>query len=164
MHADELEIDEGLVRRLLASQFPEWAELPLSPVEHAGTENAVFRLGDDLAVRLARRKGSKQPGGKEIEWLPRLAPLLPLEIPVPVVQGQPTAEYPWYWGVHAWVDGETASAEQIDAIQAARDLATFITALQQPTRPARRGGAGSHWPTATRTSGNGWPGSPATPP
>jgi aminoglycoside phosphotransferase (APT) family kinase protein len=131
MHADELEIDEGLVRRLLANQFPQWLELPLSPVEHAGTENAVFRLGDDLAVRLARRKGPTQPGGKEIEWLPRLAPLLPLEIPVPVVQGQPTAEYPWYWGVHAWVDGETASAEQIDAIQAARDLAAFIAALQQ---------------------------------
>lgn len=131
MHADELEIDESLLRRLLAEQFPEWADLPLTPVEHAGTESTVFRLGDDLAVRLARRHGRTEPGGKELEWLPRLAPLLPMEIPIPVAQGQPTAEYPWYWDVHAWVDGETAPVEQIDAIQAARDLANFIKALQQ---------------------------------
>jgi aminoglycoside phosphotransferase (APT) family kinase protein len=131
MHADELEIGEPLVRRLLSEQFPEWAGLPLSPVEHAGTESAVFRLGEDLAVRLARRHGRAEPGGKELEWLPRLAPLLPLDIPVPVAQGHPTADYPWYWDVHTWVDGETAPVGQIDAIEAARDLAAFITALQQ---------------------------------
>jgi aminoglycoside phosphotransferase (APT) family kinase protein len=142
MHADELEIDEALVRRLLAEQFPGWAGLSLSPVEPAGTVSVVFRLGDELAVRLGRRKGRTEPGGKEVEWLPRLAPLLPLEIPVPVSQGQPTAGYPWYWDVHTWVEGESASVEQIDAIQAARDLATFIAALQRadPTgAPAGRG-------------------------
>jgi aminoglycoside phosphotransferase (APT) family kinase protein len=131
MHADELEIGPTLVRRLLSEQFPAWADLPLSPVEHAGTESAVFRLGDGLAVRLARRHGQTEPGGKELEWLPKLAPLLPLDIPVPVAQGHPTADYPWYWDVHTWVDGETAPVEEIDAISAARDLATFITALQQ---------------------------------
>ncbi len=131
MHADELEIGQPLVRRLLSEQFPAWADLPLSPVEHAGTESAVFRLGDGLAVRLARRHGQTEPGGKELEWLPKLAPLLPLDIPVPVAQGHPTADYPWYWDVHTWVDGETAPVEEIDAISAARDLATFITALQQ---------------------------------
>src|SRR5262245_58642647 len=93
MHVDELEIDEPLVRRLLVEQFPKWADRPLARALPAGTENAIFRLGDDLAVRLARRKGRSDPGGKELEWLPRLAPLLPLEIPVPVAQGRPSADY-----------------------------------------------------------------------
>jgi len=131
MHADELEIDESLVRQLLVEQFPEWAERPLVRALPAGTENAIFRLGDDLAVRLARRKGRSEAGGKEREWLPRLAPLLPLEIPVPVAQGRPTADYPRNWDVFTWVAGETAPVEQIDAVQAARDLAAFVGALQR---------------------------------
>lgn len=61
--------------------------------------NAIFRLGDELSLRLARRKVPTEPGGKELEWLPRLAPLLPLDIPVPVAQGRPTGEYPWFWDV-----------------------------------------------------------------
>jgi len=48
----------------------------------AGTDNAICRFGDDRSVRLARRKGPTRPGGKEFDWLPTLAPLLPLEIPV----------------------------------------------------------------------------------
>jgi aminoglycoside phosphotransferase (APT) family kinase protein len=131
MHADELEIDETLVRRLLAEQFPKWADLPLSRVEPAGTVNAIFRLGEGLSLRLARRKGPTKPGGKEIDWLPRLAPLLPIEIPVPVAQGRPSDEYPWFWDVHTWVEGETAPVEEIDATQAARDLAAFVAALQR---------------------------------
>jgi aminoglycoside phosphotransferase (APT) family kinase protein len=136
MHADELELDASLVRRLLAEQFPEWAELPLIRVEPAGTVNAVFRLGDELAVRLARREEPTEPGGNEEEWLPRLAPLLPLALPVPIAQGRPTADYPWYWDVVTWVEGETVPVEEIDAIQAACDLAAFVAALQQAD-PAR---------------------------
>jgi aminoglycoside phosphotransferase (APT) family kinase protein len=131
MHADELEIDVALVRRLFAAQFPAWADLPLSRVEPAGTVNAIFRVGEDLSVRLPRREGSTEPGGKEFEWLPRLAPLLPLEIPVPIAQGHPSSDYPWYWDVYTWVEGHTVAVEDIDAIQAARDLAAFVAALQQ---------------------------------
>src|SRR5437870_7162647 len=131
MHVDELEIDEALVRRLLGEQFPEWAELPLRRIEPAGTVNAIFRLGGELSVRLPRRKGPTQPGGKELDWLPRLAPSLPVEIPVPVAQGRPSGDYPWFWEIHRWVDGETVPVEEIDAIQAARDLAALVRALQQ---------------------------------
>jgi aminoglycoside phosphotransferase (APT) family kinase protein len=81
MHVDEIDIDEALVHRLLREQFPEWSELPLSRVQPQGTVNAIFRLGEKLSVRLARRGGPIEPGGKEFRWLPRLAPLLPVAIP-----------------------------------------------------------------------------------
>jgi len=142
MHEDELEIDESLVRRLLAEQFPEWSALPLRRVEPLGTVNAIVRLGDELSVRMARRDGPTEPGGKELEWLPRLAPLLPVEIPVPVAQGEPGAGYPWFWEIHRWVEGATLPVEEIDAITAARDLAAFVSALQQVSpadAPAGRG-------------------------
>jgi aminoglycoside phosphotransferase (APT) family kinase protein len=131
MHIDELEIGEALVRRLLAEQFPEWADRPLRRVQPAGTVSAIFRLGNDLSLRLARREGPTEPGGKELDWLPRLAPRLPLEVPVPVAQGRPTAEYPWFWDVYTWLEGETVPVEEIDTIKAARDLAAFVGALQQ---------------------------------
>jgi aminoglycoside phosphotransferase (APT) family kinase protein len=131
MHADELEIDEALVRRLLNEQFPERSDLPLSRVEPAGTVNAIFRLGDELSVRLPRRHGPKVPGSKEHDWLPKLAPLLPLEVPVPVAQGRPSGAYPWFWDVYTWIEGETAPVETIDAVQAGRDLAGLVGALQQ---------------------------------
>ncbi|MGH2698903.1 MAG: aminoglycoside phosphotransferase family protein [Actinomycetota bacterium] len=131
MHIDELAIDEALVRRLLVEQFSEWSDLALSRVEPAGTDNAIFRLGDALSLRFARREGRTEPGGTEYDWLPKLAPMLPLEIPVPVAQGRPNDEYPWYWDVHTWVEGETVPVDEIDAIQAARDLAAFVVALQQ---------------------------------
>jgi aminoglycoside phosphotransferase (APT) family kinase protein len=131
MHHDELELDEALVRGLLAEQFPELAGLPLERVEPEGTVNAIYRLGDDLAVRLARRDGPTRPGGKELEWLPTLAQRLPLEIPVPVAQGRPGRDYPWFWVLHTWVAGETVPVERIDAIRAARDLAAFVGSLQR---------------------------------
>ena len=131
MHDDEVPIEEGLVRRLLGEQFPDWADLPLRRVEPSGTVNAIFRLGDELSVRLPRREGPTEPEVEAFEWLPRLAPLLPVEIPVPVAQGRPSAVYPWFWEVHRWVEGETVPVAEIDAIQAARDLAALVAALQR---------------------------------
>jgi len=131
MHEDELELDAALVRRLLAEQFPDWSGLPLERIEPSGTDNAIFRLGDELSVRLPRRAGPTEPRSKELEWLPKLATLLPLEIPVPVAQGRPADAYPWFWEIHTWIDGETLPVEEIDAIQAARDLAALVRALQQ---------------------------------
>ena len=131
MHADEVEVDEALVRRLLGEQFVHWVDLPLRRIEPSGTDHAIFRLGDELSVRLARRQGPTGPGGKEIDWLPRLAPLLPVEVPLPVAQGRPTGDYPWFWEIHSWVEGETVAVEEIDAIQAARDLAALVGALQR---------------------------------
>jgi aminoglycoside phosphotransferase (APT) family kinase protein len=145
MHADELEIDEPLVRRLLAVQFPRWADLPLEAVLPVGTDNAIYRLGDDLALRLPRIHWAAGHPEKEHEWLPKLAPLLPLPIPVPLALGDPGEGYPWHWSVCSWLEGETASLDRVtDARQLADDLARFVAALRRidPTGapPASRGG------------------------
>jgi aminoglycoside phosphotransferase (APT) family kinase protein len=131
MHADELEIGDALVQRLLAAQFPAWADLPLRRVEPSGTVNAIFRLGDELAVRLPRRDGPTVPGSKELDWLPKLAPLLPVEVPVPLAQGSPGDDYPWFWEIHTWLEGQTIPVDEIDAVQAARDLAALVGTMQQ---------------------------------
>ncbi len=142
MHADELELDEPLVRRLLADQFPDWGNLPLSRSEPSGTDHAIFRLGEELAVRLARLDGPPEPGGKESVWLPKLAGLLPVDVPVPVAQGRPGKGYPWFWEIHTWVPGETVPIKTIDAIQAVRDLCAFIEALQRVSNAGAPPGRG----------------------
>jgi aminoglycoside phosphotransferase (APT) family kinase protein len=132
MHADEVDIDISLVARLLAGQFPQWADLPLAPVQSAGTDNAIYRLGDALAVRLPRVAGATEQVDTESLWLPRLAPHLPLAIPVPLALGHPGEGYPWSWSVCGWLEGESAqSRHPVDLAQAARDLAGFIVALQR---------------------------------
>lgn len=108
MHADELPIDAALVRQLLAEQFPEWASLPVEPVRYFGTDNAIYRVGDDLAVRLPRREHNVLALRKELRWLPELAPLLPLAVPEPVAEGRPGEGYPLEWAVYRWLPGEPA--------------------------------------------------------
>jgi aminoglycoside phosphotransferase (APT) family kinase protein len=131
VHVDELAIDEPVVRRLIGEQFPEWSRLPLRRVEPQGTDHAIYRLGQELSVRLPRRGGPTEAGSKELEWLPRLAPLLPTEIPVPLAQGRPGAGYPWFWEIHTWVGGDMVPVEEVDPVQAARDLAAIVRALQR---------------------------------
>lgn len=158
MHEDELEIGEPLVRRLLDEQFPQWADLPLRRLdptgETRGTVNEIFRLGDELSVRLPRRQGPEQPGSKALEWLPKLAPLLPVEIPTPVAQGHPNDAYPWFWEIHTWLEGEVVPVEEIDAIQAARDLAALVEALQHVNPADAPPGRGI--PLAERAEGMTW--------
>jgi len=132
MHADEVDTDVSLVRRLLTAQFPRWADLPIEPVPSAGTDHALYRLGDDMAVRLPRIRWAIGQADKERVWLSRLAGQLPLAIPVPLAKGKPAEGYPWDWSVYRWLEGENATIERIaDPCQAATDLARFIAALQR---------------------------------
>jgi aminoglycoside phosphotransferase (APT) family kinase protein len=132
MHADEVHTDAALVRRLIAAQFPQWTDLPIEPVRERGTDNALYRLGDRMVVRLPRIRGATAALDKECRWLPRLAPLLPLAVPVPLAMGLPAAGYPWEWSVYRWLEGGTATVEgTVDLGQAASDLARFIGALQR---------------------------------
>jgi aminoglycoside phosphotransferase (APT) family kinase protein len=131
MHRDEVTVDEALVRRLLATQFPEWADLPLEAVEPRGTDNWLYRLGGELVARLPCRERTVATLARERTWLPRLA-LLPFEIPLPVAVGKPGAGYPWTWSVYRWLEGENAvDAPVADLARAAADLAALLEALQR---------------------------------
>ena len=143
MHADELDIDAALVRRLLAVQFPQWASLHVAPVASSGTVNAIYRLGDELAVRLPRVATWAGDLEKELEWLPRLAPHLPLAVPEPVAAGAPGDGYPWRWAVYRWLDGETWAADRVaDLSGAATELGGLIAALQRIESEGGPGGGG----------------------
>lgn len=125
MHEDELEIGEPLVRRLVEDQFPQWAELPVVRVGD-GTVNVIYRLGEDMSIRMPRRDGPTAEDDLELRWLPVLAPHLPFDIPHPVARGRPGAGYPWYWSIHTWIEGE-APVGPLDP----DDLASFVAALQR---------------------------------
>ena len=132
MHRDEVDTSAALVGRLLAEQFPQWAGLPIAPVVSAGTDNALYRLGDALAARLPRIHWAVGQADKEDTWLPRLAPALPLAVPAVLAHGAPGAGYPYPWAVYRWLGGANAAEEpSADMRQAALDLAGFLLALQQ---------------------------------
>lgn len=148
MHADEIETDADLVRRLLEGQFPRWAALPIHPVESYGTDHDIYRLGAHLVVRLPRIGWATKQAAREAEWLPRLAPHLPLALPVPLAMGRPAAGYPFDWSVYEWLPGDNANGAIVDLDRAAVDLAAFISALRGidttgafPRAPGKRGGA-----------------------
>jgi aminoglycoside phosphotransferase (APT) family kinase protein len=133
-------VPPGLARRLIDDQFPQWAGRPLRLLEPAGSDHVIYRLGDDLSVRLPRHSGAIGQAAKELYWLPRLAPHLPLTIPSPVAVGRPGFGYPWSWGVSRWLEGEVATVEALgDSIETAVELAAFLTALRHflpPVPPA----------------------------
>lgn len=127
-----VDISVSLVSRLVRAQFPQWAELPIRPVELSGWDNKTFRLGDAMTVRLPSAKAYVQQVEKEQRWLPRLAPLLPLPIPVPLALGAPADDYPWHWSIYRWIAGENATREGINDLPCfAATLAEFLTALQR---------------------------------
>jgi aminoglycoside phosphotransferase (APT) family kinase protein len=131
MFADEVDIDVPLVRDLVTAQFPQWANLPIEPVLPLGTDNANYRLGDEMVVRLPRRERTTGPLEKERLWLPRLAPFLTLAIPAPLAEGEPSGDDPVPWSVYGWLKGENATSNRVgDPDQLAIDLAKFIASLQ----------------------------------
>ncbi|WIM93720.1 aminoglycoside phosphotransferase family protein [Actinoplanes oblitus] len=141
--SDETEFDLGpvphrppiaaeLVRRLVATQFPEWAGLPVREVATPGWDNRTFHLGDEMLVRLPSAGEYAGAVAKEQRWLPVLARQLPLPIPAPLAEGLPSADYPHPWSVYRWLDGEpaaTATIADTDAFAVA--IADFLLALQQ---------------------------------
>ncbi|WAZ21557.1 aminoglycoside phosphotransferase family protein [Streptomyces cinnabarinus] len=149
MRPDELDIDVELVRRLIARRFPEWAGLGVRPVRSAGTDNAMYRLGDELVVRMPRLRGGEGQIQREHQWLPRLAPELPLSVPVPVAVGAPGGGYPLVWGVYEWLEGANAHDTPLARpAEAAVQLGRFVAALRQADAsgapPSYRGSPPGH--------------------
>jgi aminoglycoside phosphotransferase (APT) family kinase protein len=128
MHEGEVEVDDDLARRLVDTQFPVWRDLPLARVASYGTDHAIYRLGDGLSVRFPRIGWATEQADKEAEWLPRLAPHLPVELPLQVALGEPADGYPWRWSVNRWLDG--TNAELGGSPELADDLAAFLRALR----------------------------------
>lgn len=132
LHPDQPATDPALVRRLIASQHPQWADLAVRPAASDGTTNALFRLGDSLSVRLPLVGYGESAIDKEQRWLAHLAPHLPLAIPEQVAIGEPGEGYPFRWSVHTWIAGDVVTTESVpDLKRAAIDLAEWITALQR---------------------------------
>jgi aminoglycoside phosphotransferase (APT) family kinase protein len=157
MHTEEIDITVGLVARLISGQFPQWAGLPIRPVVSAGTVNAMFRLGEDMAVRLPRVPWGVDDVVTERRWLPRLAPYLPVVIPAPIGEGRPAEGCPWTWSIVGWLDGVNPTAGHLVAPDAlAADLAEFILAFGKidlaDAPAAYRGGPLTALDARTRTA------------
>jgi aminoglycoside phosphotransferase (APT) family kinase protein len=126
------DITAGLVSRLVATQFPQWAGLSVSPVDADGWDNATFRLGERMSVRLPSSQAYAEQVDKEHRWLPVLAPQLPLPVPEPLAKGKPGLGFPRPWSVYRWIDGQPATAGTVaDLPGFAADLAGFLAALYQ---------------------------------
>jgi aminoglycoside phosphotransferase (APT) family kinase protein len=106
MHENELSIPTELVRSLLEAQFPEYADLPIVALPPVGTDNSLFRLGEELVVRMPRIDWAAESAAFEATWLPQIAPYVSLPIPVPVALGEPGEGYPWSWTIVPWIPGE----------------------------------------------------------
>jgi aminoglycoside phosphotransferase (APT) family kinase protein len=138
------DITAELAARLVAEQFPQWAGLPVRPVDTDGHDNTTFRLGETMSVRLPSGPAYVEQVDKEHRWLPVLARQLPLPIPEPLAKGAPGCGFPRPWSVYRWIDGEPATAEGItDMPEFAADLADFLVALYR-IDPAGGPGPGTH--------------------
>jgi aminoglycoside phosphotransferase (APT) family kinase protein len=139
--AAEIAVDERLVRKLLASQYPHYSNHPLSFCGE-GWDNFTFRLGDDLAIRLPRRKVAVSLLLNEQRCLGLIAPSLPLPVPAPLAIGEPGSGFPWRWSIIPWIEGAPVDQAPLDPDQGPV-LAAFLRALHRqspadaPTNPAR---------------------------
>ncbi len=137
----EFDIDATLVYSLLADQHPDLMHLPIHLVD-SGWDNAMFRLGDELCVRLPRRKSAATLIENEQSWLPLLAEHLIIPVPTPCRLGKPALGYPWRWSVLPWLDGITADQEEPDANQV-KPFVSFLRSLHvraplnAPSNPVR---------------------------
>lgn len=143
-----IEIDARLVKQLVRTQFPQWAYLPVVPVEHGGWDNRTFRLGERMSARLPSALHYVAQVEKEHRWLPVLGRHLPLPIPVPIGLGLPGAGYPWPWSIYGWLDGAPAHLGPIDDLgHFAADVARFLVALRSidPHDGPASGPHNFHW-------------------
>src|SRR5688500_18656702 len=98
-HADEVHVDDEILRSLLRAQFPQWADLPLTLVEPTGTDHTIYRIGSELVARMPIVPRATEQAAREAKWVPFLAPQVPLELPMPVAMGEPGEGYPLPWSI-----------------------------------------------------------------
>lgn len=131
LHVDEVLSSVLLVDQLIQTQFPQWAHLPVRAFDSAGTDNTIYRLGDELVVRLPRVASVEAQIDRDYKWMPRFAPHLPVAIPEPLVVGEPVEPFPFRWSVNRWLAGENVVfADIVDPNRTAAELTSFILALR----------------------------------
>ncbi|MDP3339476.1 phosphotransferase [Frigidibacter sp.] len=131
MHPNEIRTDDAFVHRLLRDQAPHWADLPLHRIASTGTDNAIYRLGDRLSLRIPRRPSAVPLLAKELDWLPHFAGL-PLEVPILRFRGRTELGIAFDFGIFDWIDGQIATPQHIaDRQAAALALADFLKALHR---------------------------------
>lgn len=157
LHEGQLTVTAGLVGRLVEDQLPQHRSLPLRPVAGGGTVCAVFRLGEDLTVRLPLTGDDAVQVGAALQAEARasaaLAAVCPVPAPLPVVLGRPGHGYPLPWSVQTWVPGHDALVEDPAGSAAfAEDLGVVIDAFRASGTGGRtfvgerRDGRGGHLP------------------
>ncbi|MFF4961836.1 aminoglycoside phosphotransferase family protein [Streptomyces sp. NPDC001222] len=157
LHPGMHPVDDDLVRRLIAGQFPQWAGLAVARFPSGGTVNAMYRLGDSMVVRLPLIEGGAGDVTSEREWLPRLAPLLPTPVPEVLGAGRPAEGYPWPWSVYGWLAGRNPDPDSLaEPGLLAKDLAGFVAAMRSVGLPgaprAHRGGPVAALDVETRSA------------
>ena len=133
LHSDQITISQEQVRSLIKAQFPQWSALPIAGAPVSGTDHAIFRLGDELTIRLPLRPAASGQVLKEQAWLPRIEPALTVPIPTPVAVGGPGAGYPLAWSICKWLEGENPSAELGANALLGAQLGAFISTLRSVT-------------------------------
>ncbi|MEP3278759.1 MAG: aminoglycoside phosphotransferase family protein [Stappiaceae bacterium] len=132
MKDDIIDIDTAMVQELIDTQFPQYSNLPLLPIDPQGWDNRTYRLGEQLSVRLPSARRYAAQVEKEQTWLPRLAPGLPFAIPAPIAKGRPSENYFYTWSIMEWIPGTMASVDQpLDFQAIANDAASFLKALHR---------------------------------
>ena len=127
LHDDEVFVDAELVRTLLRAQCPGWSDLPLRECG-SGTDNTMYRLGENLLVRLPKTPGAARSVVKEQTWLPLIARHLDCAVPEPLHAGTATLAYPQAWSIYRWIDGVEAGPASVT------DWSTFGTDLARSVR------------------------------
>lgn len=159
MHADEIVTTADQVARMVAQQLPQWGGLAVRPVAEFGTDHCLFRLGEDLVVRMPRIGWAAEQAVSDARWLPVLAPHLPVDVPVPVATGRPDDDYPWVWSVVPWLPGRNPASYDEDLPHLGRELAAFVIALRAVdasggplATDGRRGSPLRHWDESVRAA------------
>lgn len=110
---DKVKIDTHLVQKLIAEQFPQWKSLPIHPVAQSGWDNRTFHLGEEMVIRLPSDREYEPQINKEYQWLPWLSKQLSFQITQPIALGKPSPDYPLNWSINRWIEGDTASIQNI---------------------------------------------------
>jgi aminoglycoside phosphotransferase (APT) family kinase protein len=131
MHKDEISINDAIVKKLISSQFPKFNDLPVQKVSSMGTVNAIYRLGEELCIRLPRLGWAEKSLNNEWKVLPLICKSVSLAVPEPVEKGKPNADYPLEWAIYNWIQGDIYGSSVINETEAMEALARFIMELRE---------------------------------